>query len=79
MKRFLVIGLAALGLMAFTPQPAKAGVSFGVYVAPPGYYYPSYYPDYYYGYPYSYGPGYYHSWYWHHRHYHHWHHWHHWD
>jgi hypothetical protein len=81
MNKYLVIGLMALGLTAFTPQPAKAGVHFGVFVGSPGYYYPGYYPDYYYGYPYYYGPRY-HYWYyhpWRYRHYHRWHHWHHWD
>jgi hypothetical protein len=80
MKKLLAIGLAALGLTAFTPQPAKAGVTFGFSFGP-GYYYPGYYPDYYYG-PsyYYYRPYYYRSWYYHpyrYRHYHHrWHHWH---
>jgi hypothetical protein len=81
MNKYLVIGLMALGLAAFIPQPAKAGVNFGVFVGPPAYYYPGYYPDYYSGYPYYYGPryhyGYYHPW--RYRHYHGWHHWHHWD
>jgi hypothetical protein len=84
MKKYLLIGLAALGLVAFSPQPAKAGVSFG-FSYTPAYYYPDYYPGYYYynGYPYYYGPRY-HYWYyhpWRHR-YHRWHHWHHrhyWD
>jgi len=63
MKKLLAIGLAALGLTAFTPQPAKAGVTFGFSFGP-GYYYPGYYPDYYYG-PsyYYYRPYYYRSWY----------------
>jgi hypothetical protein len=80
MKKYLVTGLMALGLVAFAPQPAKAGVHFGVFVGPPAYYYPGYYPDYY-GYRYYYGPRYYHNWYYHprYRHYHRWHHWHHWD
>ena len=82
MKKYLAIGMMALGLMAFTPQPAKAGVHFGIFVGPPAYYYPGYYPDYYYdyGYPYYYGPRY-HYWYynrWGYRHYHGWHHRHHW-
>ena len=71
MKKYLFIGLAALGLAAFGPQPAKAGVSFGFSFAP-AYYYPDYYPGYYYyGHPYYYdGPRYYyyHSWRHHHRH-----------
>jgi hypothetical protein len=79
MKKYFVIGLMALGLSAFIPQPAKAGVHFGIFVGPPAYYYPGYYPDYYYGYPYYYGPRYYHhyGYYrpWGYRHYHRWHHW----
>ena len=79
MKKLLAIGLAALGLTAFTPQPAKAGVTFGFSFGP-GYYYPGYYPDYYYGPSYYYRPYYYRSWYYppyRYRHYHHrWHHWH---
>lgn len=75
MKKYLVVWLAALGLAAFAPQPAKAGVSFGFFFGPPAYYYPAYQGCYYYGYPYYgyryyYGPRYYwyyHSWR-HHRH-----------
>ncbi len=85
MNKYLVIGLMALGLAAFSPQPAKAGVHFGIFVGPPAYYYPGYYPDYYYGYgyPYYYGPRYnywyYNRWgYRHYRHYHGWHHGHRW-
>jgi hypothetical protein len=81
MNKYLAIGLIALGLAAFTPQPAKAGFHVGVFVGPPAYYYPGYYSDYYYGYPYYYGPRY-HYWYynrWRYRHYHGWHHRHHWD
>jgi len=81
MNKYLVIGLMALGLAAFTPQPAKAGFDVGVFVGPPAYYYPGYYSGYYYGYPYYYGPRY-HYWYynrWRYRHYHGWHHRHHWD
>ena len=40
MKKLLAIGLAVLGLTAFTPQPAKAGVTFGFSFGP-GYYYPA--------------------------------------
>jgi hypothetical protein len=78
MKKYFVIGLMAVGLSAFIPQPAKAGVHFGIFVGPPAYYYPGYYPDYYYGYPYYYGPRYYHYGYYHpwgYRRYHRWHHW----
>lgn len=82
MNKHLVIGLMALGLMAFSPQPAKAGVHFGIFVGPPAYYYPGYYySDYYYGYPYYYYGPRYHYWYYHpgrYRYYHRWHHWHHW-
>ena len=75
MNKYLAIGLIALGLAAFTPEPAKAGFHVGVFVGPPAYYYPGYYSDYYYG------PRY-HYWYynrWRYRHYHGWHHRHHWD
>jgi hypothetical protein len=79
MKKFLAIGLAALGLAAVAPQPAKADGGFSFSFGPA--YYPDYYPgDYYYGRPNYYyghryyydGPRYYyyHSWR-HHRH-HHW-------
>lgn len=76
MKKYFAIALTVLGLAAFTTQPAKAGVSFGVSVSSPGYYYyPGYYySDYYYGPGYYYGPRYYHYWYyhpWRHRHWHH--------
>jgi hypothetical protein len=71
MKKYLLIGLAALGLAAFAPQPANAGGHFSFSFGP-AYYYPDYYPGYYYyGNPYYYGrhySGYYHSW--RHRHYH---------
>ena len=85
MSKYFVIGLMALGLMAFTPQPAKAGVHFGVYVGGPGYYYPGYYPYYGYGYPYYYRSGYHYGYYRggygyygrDYRHYHGGHHWHH--
>jgi len=33
MKKLFAIGLAAFGLTAFTPQPAKAGVTFGFSLA----------------------------------------------
>jgi hypothetical protein len=71
MKKSLAIGLAALGLAAIAPQPAKAGGHFSFSFGP-AYYYPDYYPGYYYGHPYYYdGPRYYyyHSWRHHHRHY----------
>jgi hypothetical protein len=71
MKKSLAIGLAALGLAAIAPQPAKAGGHFSFSFGP-AYYYPDYYPGYYDGRPYYYdGPryNYYHSWRHHHRHY----------
>ncbi len=53
MKKFLAIGLAALGLAAVAPQPAKADGGFSFSFGPA--YYPDYYPgDYYYGRPYYY-------------------------
>ena len=76
MKKFLAIGLAAFGLTAIAPQPAKAGGGFSLSFGP-AYYYPDYYPGYY-GHPYYYGHRYYddrpryyyyHSWRHHHRHY----------
>jgi len=41
MKKFLAIGLAALGLAAVAPQPAKADGGFSFSFGP------AYYPDYY--------------------------------
>jgi hypothetical protein len=68
MKKLLLLPLVALGLIAWTPTQAKAGVTFGfnvpvpVPVPAPAYAYPYYYgyPTPYYGYPYSggYYPGY---------------------
>ena len=68
MKKFLLLPLVALGLIAWTPTQAKAGVTFGfslpvpVPAPAPAYPYPYYYgyPTPYYGYSYSYGyyPGY---------------------
>jgi hypothetical protein len=93
MKKFLLLLLAAVGLIALTPQPAKADVDFGITFGGPGYYdpYPVYYGPYYgdryyyyhhhrpyyYDHPYHYG-------YWHRYHYwrrdHYWHRrWHHHD
>jgi len=75
MKKYLLLALAALGLMAFTPEPAKAGVTFG-FTFGPGYY-PGdyYYPGYYYYRPYRYRYYYYRPWRYrhYHRHGHHWH------
>jgi hypothetical protein len=75
MNKFLAIGLAALGLMAIAPQPAKADVGFSFSFGPAYYpdYYPGYYyygrPYYYYGHRYYYDEPryYYHSWRHHHR------------
>jgi len=77
MKKYLLVFLFALGLVAFGSQKAKAGGYFGISVGPAycdpypvyyGGYYPHYYRSYYYyDNPYGYG-------YWrHHRHWHHWH------
>ena len=71
MKKYLLLPLVALGLVAWAPNQAKAGVHVTFGVGVPAYYgYYGYYPDYYY-YPY-----------WHHRHhynyYHRYHHWHRW-
>lgn len=80
MKKYLLLGFVALGLVAFVPQQAKAGVAVGISFGP-GYYYPAY-PAYYGYYPYYYGgpywyPRYYYrpyrNWYW--RRYHRWHRW----
>jgi hypothetical protein len=74
MKRFFLLLLAAIGLMALAPQPAKADVDFGVTFGVPGYYdpYPVYYGPYYgdrYYYYHHYRPYYYyhpyHYGYWH--------------
>ena len=77
MKKYLLLILLALGLVAFVPQKAKADGYFGISVGPAywgpypvyyGGYYRHYYRHYdYYDYPDGYG-------YWrHHRHGHHWH------
>jgi hypothetical protein len=67
MKKYLLLPLVALGLVAWVPNQAKAGVhvTFGFGV-------PTYYGGYYPGYAYYYHP------YWHHRHhyYHHHRYWH---
>jgi hypothetical protein len=72
MKKYLLLPLVALGLVAWAPNQAKAGVHVSVGFGPPVYYgpyYGPYYPSYYYG------P----RWHrWHHYRYHHWHHWHRW-
>lgn len=63
MKKYLLLPLVALGLVAWVPNQAKAGVHVTVGFGPPAYYYGPYYGDYYPGYAYYYHP------YWHHRHY----------
>jgi hypothetical protein len=75
MKKYLLLPLVALGLIAWTPDQAKAGVhvtsGFGVPAYGPYYgYYGSYYPGYsYYYHPYWYHrhPYYYQHRYWHRR------------
>jgi hypothetical protein len=84
MKKILLLPLAALGLVAFAPQPAQAhGVDISVGVGGPYYYDTGYY-----GYDGPYYYGYYRPWYWRHHHhyyyhrygyYHRWHRWHDWD
>lgn len=75
MKKYLLLPLVALGLVAWAPSQAKAGVHVTVGFGVPAYY--GYYGPYYGGYY----PGYsdYNYPYWHHRHhyYHHryWHRW----
>ena len=70
MKKYLLLPLVALGLIAWTPTPAKAAVHFSVGFGVPGYYGPyyGYYPGYsYYYHPYPYwyhGHRYYHRHYW---------------
>ena len=72
MKKYLLLPLVALGLVAWVPNQAKAGVHVSVGFGAPAYYgpyYGPYYPSYYYG-------PYWHRW--HHHRYHHWHQWHRW-
>jgi len=73
MKKFLLLPLVALGLAAWMPNQAKAGVHVTFGFGQPVYYGPYYY-GYYPGYTYYYHPD------WHHRHYyyHHHDHWHRW-
>ena len=70
MKKYLLLPLVALGLVAWVPNQASAGVHVSVGFGAPAYYgpyYGPYYPSYYYG------PYYWHRW--HHHRYHHWHRW----
>jgi hypothetical protein len=75
MKKYLLLPLVALGLVAWVPNQAKAGVHVTFGVGVPAYYgpypyYGGYYPAYYY-HPYWHR--------WHHRHYYHrYHDWHRW-
>jgi hypothetical protein len=73
MKKYLLLPLVALGLVAWVPNQAKAGVHVTFGFGVPTYYRP-YYDGYYPGYQYYYYP------YWHHRHhyYRHYRHWHRW-
>jgi len=73
MKKFLLLPLVALGLAAWMPNQAKAGVHVTFGFGQPVYYGPYYY-GYYPGYTYYYHPS------WHHRHYydHHHRYWRHW-
>ena len=70
MKKYLLLPLVALGLVAWAPSQAKAGVHVTFGFGAPGYYEPyyGYYPGYT-SYYYPYG---------HHRYYHHYRHWHRW-
>ena len=70
MKKYLLLPLVALGLIAWQPSQAKAGVHVTF-----GFGYPAYYGPYYGYYP---GYAYYNGTYWHHRHYYHHSYWHRW-
>jgi hypothetical protein len=71
MKKCLLLPLVALGLVAWVPSQAKAGVHVTFGFGAPAYYGPDYY-DYYPGYPYYYYHPYRHRWHhWHHSYYHH--------
>ena len=63
MKKYLLLSVVALGLVAWTPTPAKAAVHFSFGFGVPGYY--GYYGPYYGYYP---GYSYYYHPYWHHGH-----------
>src|SRR5438132_227485 len=74
MKKYLLLPLLALGLVAWVPNQAKAGVHVTFGFGVPGYYYAPYYGDYYPDYGYYYYHPYWHRW---HHYYHHYRHWHH--
>jgi hypothetical protein len=65
MKKYLLLPLVALGLIAWAPTQAKAAVHFSFGFGVPGYYGPYY--GYYPGYSYYYYPHWYHR----HHYYHH--------
>jgi hypothetical protein len=73
MKKYLLLPLVALGLVAWVPNQAKAGVHVTFGFGVPAYYGPYY--GYYPGYAYYYHP-YWHRWHHWHHYYHHryWHH-----
>jgi hypothetical protein len=78
MKKYLLIILFALGLVAFGSSKAKAGGYFGISVGPAycdpyPVYYGGYYPHYYYRRYYYYDNAYDYGYWRHHRHWHHWH------
>jgi hypothetical protein len=74
MNKYLLLPLVALGLVAWTPTPAKAAVHFSFGFGGPGYYgYDGPYYGYYPGYSYYYHP--YPYWHRHHYYYHRWHRW----
>lgn len=75
MKKFLLLPLVALGLVAWAPSQAKAGVHVTFGFGVPAYYgyYGPYYGGYYPGYSYYYHPYWYHRHhYYHHRYWHRW-------
>ena len=71
MKKYLLLPLVALALVAWVSNQAEAGVHVTFGFGVPTYYMP-YYDGYYPGYQYYYHP------YWHHHYYHHYRHWHRW-
>jgi hypothetical protein len=76
MKKYLLVILSALGLVAFVPQKAQADGYFGISVGPDYYapypvYYGGYYPHYYHRQYYYYDNPYRRGYWRHHRHWHH--------